>query len=187
MYLSRAELADGLEAIRDAPREEGVLKLIVRRPAVDIREVLEVGEVDLDEGLLGDNWRVRGSSSTPDGKCDPLGQITVTSWRAMNLVARTPDRVQLAGDQLYVDLDIGRANLPTGTLLSIGTGVLEVTAKPHKGCAKFAARFGKDALRFVNIGPGDELRLRGINTRVVRPGRIQSGDLVKVERPDPAP
>jgi hypothetical protein len=35
----------------------------------------------------------------------------------------------------------------------------------------------------VNTGEGLQRRLRGINTRVVEPGIVQVGDLVKVERP----
>lgn len=183
MHLSAAELEAGLEGIRQAPDDGGEVHMIVRRPDVDERELLTQGVLDLEVGLIGDTWRQRGSSSTEDGLADPRAQVTVTSWRAVSLVARSQDRCALAGDQLYVDLNLSEANLPAGTQLAIGTAVLEVSDKPHKGCVKFKDRFGVDALRFVNVGEGGELRLRGINTRVVEPGTVRVGDRVKVTRP----
>ena len=83
-----------------------------------------------------------------------------------------------SGDQLHVDLDLSPDNLPAGTRLAIGDAVIEITDQPHTGCAKFAARFGKEALRFVNVGVGKELRLRGINAKVVTPGTIRRGDTI---------
>jgi MOSC domain-containing protein YiiM len=140
--------------------------------------------VDDSVGVIGDNWLTRGSSSTPDGQSDPRAQVTVANWRALLAVAGSAERVPLAGDQLYVDLNLSSDNLPTGTQLLIGSAVLEVSDKPHPGCAKFRARFGGSALRFVNTGPGKELRLRGINTRVARPGVMRVGDVVRVVRGD---
>jgi len=173
------ELESGLEEIRRAPRDAGRLELIVRRPAEDEREIVEEAELDLGDGLVGDTWRVRGSSRTPDGGADPQAQITLMSARAVALVAVSEDRRALAGDQLYVDLDIGHENLPAGSRLGIGSAVIEISEKPHTGCEKFAARFGRDALRFVNSPAGRALRLRGVNARVVVPGRIHRGDEVR--------
>lgn len=183
MHLSPAELEAGLEGVRQAPDDGGDVRLIVRRPAVGERELLAEGVLDLDVGLVGDTWMQRGSSSTEDGLADRRAQVTVTSWRGISLVATSQDRCPLAGDQLYVDLNLSKTNLPAGTKLAIGTAVLEVSDKPHTGCVKFKERFGVDALRFVNLGEGGELRLRGINTRVVEPGTVRVGDRVKVTRP----
>ncbi len=174
------ELAAGLGPIRRSPSRIGSLELIVRRPAVDEREVLIEGTLDLEVGLVGDTWLDRGSSSTPDGGAHPDGQLTLMNARAAALIAGPVDRWPLAGDQLYVDLQLGEEELPAGTLIAIGDAEVEITAKPHRGCAKFAARFGRDALRFVNTGEGLTLNLRGRNARVTKPGTVRVSDPVRV-------
>ena len=176
---STAELEAGLIEVRDSPSDSGTVELIVRRPAVDEREVLTEAALDLEAGLEGDTWLVRGSSRTPDGSSHPGMQVTVMNVRAALLVAHEPERRVLAGDQLFVDLDLSTGNLPPGTQLALGSAVLEVTDQPHLGCAKFAARFGQDALRFVNSRVGRELRLRGLNARVVVPGTVRAGDTIR--------
>ncbi|HVS64156.1 MAG TPA: MOSC domain-containing protein [Thermoanaerobaculia bacterium] len=178
LHPTTAELEAGLDRVRAAPRTEGVLELIVRRPRTDEREVLEEGVLHLDEGLVGDNWRIRGSRMTPDRSAHPEMQLNVMSARAVALVAREEGRWGLAGDQLYVDLDLSEANLPAGTRLAMGEAVIEVTAPPHLGCKKFVERFGMDAMRFVNSDLGRSLRLRGLNARVIQPGIIRLGDHV---------
>jgi hypothetical protein len=178
-YLTADVLDAGLDHIRQSPADDGTLELIVCRPAVDERRILEEGRLDLAVGLIGDTWSVRSSTSTPDGSPHPEAQLTIMNARAIALVAGLPERWALAGDQLYVDLDLSEAGLPGGTQLAVGGAVIEVTAKPHRGCAKFAARFGPDALRFVNTGPGRVLNLRGRNARVVTPGAIRRGDRVR--------
>lgn len=153
--------------------------LIVRRPAVDAREVLEEGELNPDEGLSGDTWRLRSSSRSEDGRAHPDMQLNVMSARAAALVAQSDDRWALAGDQLFVDLDLSAANLPAGTRLAVGEAVIEVTAQPHTGCRKFVDRFGLDAMKFVNSPAGRELNLRGINAKVVQAGIVRVGDTVR--------
>ena len=172
------ELKAALDHIRQAPADHGTLELIVRRPAVDEREVLESGTLSLEEGLVGDTWNQRGSSKTPDG--GPLldAQLNIMNARATAAIAGPIERWPLAGDQLYIDLDISLETLPAGTQLAIGEAVIEVTSEPHTGCGKFSARFGLDALRFVNSPTGRALNLRGINARVIQPGPIHQGDQV---------
>jgi hypothetical protein len=179
IHLSMRELEAGLESIRQAPRDDGILRMIVRRPREDDRETLQEAELSLTDGLVGDNWKMRGSRHMQDGSATRDAQITIMNVRSIALVAQTGDRWPLAGDQLYVDLDLSEDNLPPGTRLAIGTAVLEVSPIPHTGCKKFSARFGVEAMKFVNTPEGKQLHLRGINTRIVQPGTIHTGDTVR--------
>ena len=172
------QLNAGLDHIRRSPDEAGTLLKVVQRPAVDRRNVVAAGRLDVEDGLVGDSWKDRGSASTADGRANPEAQITIINSRALQLMAQSEDRWPLAGDQLVIDIDMSEANLPPGTRLSIGSAVLEVSAEPHTGCVKFAHRFGNDALRFVSTPTGQDLRLRGANARVVRSGTIRVGDIV---------
>jgi hypothetical protein len=186
-HLSRERLEAGFDHIRESPRNHGRLVLVVRRPEVGRRELPEEAVLDQVTGLDGDNWLTRGSISTPDGSANPRKQVTVMNARVAELVAGGTDRMPLAGDQLYVDLDISVANLPPGSLLAVGEAVLEVSEDPHRGCAKFVERFGAEAMRFVNSRIGRQLRLRGMNTRVVVPGTVRLGDLAVKAGAQPEP
>ena len=178
-HVTLAELEAGLENIRQSPTNAGVLELIVRRPQIEAREVLKVGELDLVEGLVGDNWKTRGSSQTTDGSAHPDMQLNIMNARVIALLAQKKERWSLAGDQLYMDFDLSEENVPPGTRLSLGDAVIEVTDQPHTGCKKFAERFGLDALKFISSSVGKQLQLRGINAKVIRSGAIQIGDTVK--------
>jgi MOSC domain-containing protein YiiM len=171
---------DELEAVRSAPRTNGTVRLIVRRPSVEEREVVQEAQLSEHEGVVGDNWQSRGSRSTPDGSADREAQITVMNARAAAFFAGDADRWALAGDQLYVDFDLSEQNLPSGTRLRMGDAEIEVSAKPHTGCAKFASRFGKDALQLVSAPEGKALRLRGMNARVTKSGTVRVGDRIEV-------
>ena len=176
-HLSRERLYAGLDRIRAAPPDGGRVVLIVRRPSVGEREVLAEAVLGLQAGLAGDNWLARGNPTTPDGSADPDRQITVMNARVAELVAGGTDRMALCGDQLYLDLDISVDNLPAGSLLAVGQAVLRVSEAPHTGCAKFLERFGAEAMRLVNGRIGRQLRMRGMNARVVVPGAVRLGDL----------
>ena len=174
-----AALAAGLDDIRRSPRDQGRVDLIVRRPAVDAREVLAEARLDRARGLVGDTWPARPSGMTRDRFPHPDLQLTLMNGRVAALVAGEEERRPLAGDQLYVDLDLSEANLPPGTRLAVGSAVIEISDRPHRGCAKFADRFGQEALRFVNSPVGRELRLRGVNARIVVSGTVRVGDAIR--------
>lgn len=178
-HLTTKELESGFSEMGQSPRDEGVLELIVARPREDERAVLEDGELSLQEGLVGDNWRSRSSSRTSDGSPHPDMQLNVMNARVVALLAQTRKRWPLAGDQLFVDLDLSAKNVPPGTRLAIGTAVIELTDQPHTGCGKFVERFGVDAMKFVNSELGRRLQLRGVNAKVVRSGHIRVGDLTR--------
>lgn len=171
-HLSMDALEAALPLILDSPKESGTLELIVRRPTAETREVIDTGILSLADGLVGDSWRARSGGAGPET------QITLMNTRAIALIAQEPERWALAGDQLYVDLDLSDDNVPPGTLLGVGTSVLEVSVQPHTGCKKFIARFGLDAMKFVNSPRGRALHLRGIYAKVVQAGAVARGDTI---------
>jgi MOSC domain-containing protein YiiM len=174
--LTTEELEAGLEYIRQSPKEAGELLLIVRRPQVDERQPVEEATLDLEQGLVGDSWMARGRGPV---KAPMDTQLTIMNARAAQLVAQSKDRWKLAGDQLFVDLDLSEDNLPAGSRLAIGSAVVQVSPVPHTGCKKFVSRFGMEAMEFVNSPTGKQLHLRGINTRIIQAGTIRVGDMVR--------
>ena len=177
LYVGAEDLEAGLPTILAAPTSEGTVELVVRRPAEGEREVLDEGVLDPAEGLVGDDWLDR--KQRVGRAADPATQLTLMSARVIDLVAGSRDRWPLAGDQLYVDLDLSTENLPPGTRLAVGTALLEVTDELHTGCAKFTERFGPAAIRFVNGKAGRPHRLRGMYARVVEPGVVRPGDAIR--------
>jgi len=183
-FLKRAGLMAGLDHIRDSPTDDGTVEMIVRRPEVGGREVLDAGVLDVAEGLVGDMWKRRGSRDKITGTPDVNRQITVMNARCAALVAQDRERWQLAGDQLYLEFDLSIRNVPPGTRLQIGSAVIEATTELHLGCSKFQTRFGWDAVLFVNSRVGRELRLRGMSARVVTGGMVRTGDRVSLAAAD---
>jgi hypothetical protein len=177
-HQTRSELEAGLAEIARSPKDGGVVEMIVRRPQIGEREILREGELDVADGLVGDSWKRRSSKRTADGTPHPDMQLNLMNSRVVALLSQDQSRWHLAGDQLFVDLDLSEANVPAGTKLAIGSAVIEVTAQPHTGCAKFAERFGADAIKFVNSREHQDLHLRGINARVVRAGTLRVGDTI---------
>jgi len=175
-HYTTAELEERLPMVDGTPADVGRVELVIRRPAEGRREVLDEAMLDLEHGVVGDRWSLGRSHGRPP---NVKAQVTLMSARAAGLVAGSKERWPLAGDQLYVELDISEANLPPGTRLAIGTAVVEVSDEPHTGCKKFVTRFGTDAMRFVNSPEGRALRLRGMNTRIVEPGVVRPGDEIR--------
>ncbi len=170
-HLTKEEIEEGMEQVIDSPKDNGVLNLIVRRPQENGREVLETGELDAEKGLVGDVWLEE------DGNYET--QITIMNSRIIDLLAQDKERWKLAGDQLYIDLDLSDENLPHGAQIEIGSAILQVTPEPHNGCRKFVERFGPDAMKFVNSKVGKQFHLRGIYAKVIQSGTIRQGDAVK--------
>ncbi|MCH7736919.1 MAG: MOSC domain-containing protein [Chloroflexi bacterium] len=178
-HLTLADLEAGLDEIRNSPKVEGVLELIVSRPEEDAREVMALADLDVELGLVGDTWKDRPSGRSANGKAHPDMQITIMNSRLAALIAQDKDRWKLSGDQLFIDIDISAENMPPGSRIAVGPAILEATNQPHTGCKKFSARFGADALKLVSSPVGKELQLRGINCKVVQGGEIKPGDIVK--------
>jgi len=179
MFKSSKELEDGVGAIKLSPNDGGSVEHIVCRPEAGDRQVLEEAQLDVKLGLVGDNWLARGYRKTTDGLANPDMQLNLMNSRAISLIAQTKDRWKLAGDQFFIDLDLSPDNLPPGTILSIGDALIQITVEPHLGCKKFLERFGRDAAVFVNSTLGKSLNLRGVNAKVIEPGKVKVGSLVK--------
>ena len=181
MHRTADQLTAAIEDVSRSPHERGTVDLIVTRPADGERVVTTEVTLDPTVGVVGDNWSVRPSKRTPDGSPSLPRQVTLMNIRAIRALADEA-RWPLAGDQLYVDLNLGYENVPPGTRLRIGGALLEVSVEPHTGCAKFTERFGSEATRWLNTETGRALNLRGINARVIEGGVVRKGDEVSVEK-----
>lgn len=178
-HLTTAELVAGLDEIRQSPKDIGSLDLIAYRPEQDERVIVETGELNLEEGLAGDNWNTRWNRHHPEGIPNIEKQLNIMNARVAQLVAREKSRWALAGDQLYLDFDLSDENLKAGDQLAIGDAIIEITPPPHTGCKKFVERFGVEAMKFVNSPVGKSLHLRGICAKVIKPGTIKTGNTVR--------
>lgn len=176
---SMAELEAGVPEILAAPKDNGIIHMITLRPSTDERVILDEAEISVEDGVVGDNWKTRGSNSMPDKSSNPEAKITIMNSRVIDHITQDKSRWHLAGDQFYVDMDLSQENLQPGQQLQLGTAVLEVSALPHNGCAKFVSRFGKDAHKFVNNPFGSQNRLRGVNMKVIKGGIVKKGGVVK--------
>lgn len=173
------QLEAGMARVYETPKKQGPVRLVVRRPSRGEREILDEGQLDVEQGLVGDDWLNRPGMNrqTPS----PYAQVTVMNARAAELVSGDPEPSTWAqcGDQLYVDLDLSEANMPAGTRIAIGDAELEVQAEPHTGCVQFRSWWGAEALRHISTTEGLALRMRGANTRVVRSGVVRPGDIAR--------
>jgi hypothetical protein len=177
--LSISELRLGLDEIKSSPKNNGVLQMIVRRPHTETREVITHAQINLINGLEGDNWKSRGSKHTPDGSANPEAQITLMNSRVIDLITNDKKDWQWAGDQLFVDMDLSIENLAPHSRIQVGSVILEISATPHTGCKKFSSRFGVEALEFISTPLGKSLRMRGVNAKVIQAGEIKVGDVLR--------
>lgn len=178
-HLDTDAIERSVAAAGASPTRSGTVELIVSRPAIGERQVLDEGELVVGRGLVGDNYVERGDHKRADGSAHPEAQLNIMNSRILDVVAAGDrSRWALAGDQFLVDLDLTSENLPVGTRLQLGSSVIEVAAKPHNGCAKFSERFGVDAARWVN--QERQNRRRGLNAMVVEAGTVRTGDEIRV-------
>jgi len=178
MHATFEDLNAGLDSIKNSPKDNGVVELIVIRPEENERQVLDECDVSTAGGVHGDRWAKGSWKNEPDGSPHPDVQVAIMNSRCVSLLTDEKSRWALAGDQFYVDLDLSQDNLPVGQKLSIGTAILEVTDVPHTGCKLFTERYGSAATKFVNSKIGRELHLRGIHAKVIRNGIIKTGDRI---------
>lgn len=177
-HLTTEQISEGLSYVLESPDDGGTLEAIVIRPAVDERVTLREADVSPDGGVHGDRWKHQCHLHLPDGRSHPDVQVTLMNARMIDLIAQDTSRWALAGDNMFVDLDLSDANLPVGSRLAIGSAILEISPVPHNGCKKFAQRFGKDAVRFVNTTQGKTNHLRGRYARIVQAGTVRVGDTI---------
>lgn len=169
------ELSRRFAELTPPPRDAGSVRLLVRRGwHQGRREEPASVMLSASEGMPGDSWS-RSEGRTPDS------QLTAMEVGVAEMIANGQPW-SLFGDQLYLDLDLSAENLPVGSAVAVGEAVLEVTPKPHKGCAKYQARFGADALRLISRPDLRPRHLRGIYLRVVTDGLVRVGDAVEVVR-----
>ena len=169
--LTLADLEASWQQTEKSPQDMGAVEMIVRRPKPEEREELQGAAFTAQAGLAGDDWLRRSA--------DPDAQITMMNSRVIQLLSGDRSRWSLAGDQLFVDLDISQDNLPAGTRLQIGEVVMEVSSLPHTGCTKFARRFGGAARKWTGTDQGQRERRRGVYTKVIVDGEIRLGDRIK--------
>lgn len=183
-HITTEQFEQQLSTIQAAPQDQGVLKLIVIRPAVNDRQILEACELSLKGGAHGDMWARGTWMSLPDGSPHPDIQLTLMNYRVLEAIATSDMHRALAGDNLCLDFDLSEDNVTCGDRLQIGkTVVLQLTGIPHNGCHKFKRRFGADALAYVNSPLGRHLHLRGVYARVEQGGTVTLGDsVVKIGR-----
>jgi MOSC domain-containing protein YiiM len=170
-HRSLVELERGLLALYEPPKDVGTVAMIVCRRAPGVHEALECVHLSVEEGVPGDEWNRRQG--------DLEAQLTVIRRDIAELISNGQP-LTTSGDNLIVDLDISAENLPAGTQLRVGKAIVEMTPLPHNGCKKFAARFGRDAARFVQTPATRHLNLRGIHWKVIEEGEVRVGDRIEV-------
>ncbi|MBL1275715.1 MAG: hypothetical protein COB30_006485 [Ectothiorhodospiraceae bacterium] len=172
------EIKEKMDWVLAAPKDNGRVELLVVRPAVNQRETPQQVMFTPQLGVVGDNWLADCWKKRPNGESDPEVQVAIMNARMIEVLTQDKALWPLAGDQLFVDLDLSENNLAVGDRLQIGATVLEITAEPHQGCGKFKQRFGAKAMAFVNSTTGDAHRLRGVYAKIVREGMVSVLDSI---------
>ncbi len=177
-YVTLNDIESRMPWVLNSPGNKGRVELIVVRPQTNEREVLSHALFSPETGVAGDNWQNQCWKTLANGQADPVVQVAIMNARMIDVLTRDKSQWPLAGDQLFVDLDLSVNNLSPGTQLHIGTAVLEITAEPHRACSKFEQRFGKVARQYVNSAQGDMHRLRGVYAKIILTGEVSTGDVI---------
>jgi MOSC domain len=177
-YMTEQDIEQRMDWVLDSPTDRGRVELIVVRPKTNGRESLAQAEFSPEGGVAGDNWLTHCWKKTASGASDPEVQVAIMNARMIEVLAGDKSCWPPAGDQLFVDFDLGVENLRLGDQLEIGGAVLEIAAEPHRGCQKFKQRFGEAALHWVNSTQGDACRLRGVYANIISAGQVEVGDVI---------
>lgn len=167
-----------LPDITPSPQQQGTVDLIVCRPKINERRVLEHAELSIEQGLMGDNW-VKAECNTGHYRNYADAQLSLMNSQVMKAIQKDQTQWPLAGDNFFVDFDLTRDNIPPGTQLAIGTAIIAITDEPHLPCKKFKQRFGKDAFNLLNSEEGRDASLRGVYARVIAAGDVSSGSIIR--------
>ncbi len=177
-FADAASLAAALPVILAAPRTDGEIRLLCVRPRPNQRTFPDSLTLPRATGVVDDFEASRPWLTLPDGSPDPRNQVSLMSARVLDLVWRSRDPRHHPGDNIAVDLDLSHANLPTGTLLKVGTAILCVSDEPNDGCVKWKVRCGKDAYAWVREMPHVPYRLRGLYCSVKQDGVVTLNDRI---------
>ena len=178
-HVTLTDIQQKIDWVLDSPADHGRVESIVVRPTVNNRTVLQHALFSPAAGVEGDNWLTHCWKKRVNGQPDPDVQVAIMNARMIKILTQDKTRWSLAGDQLFVDLNLGIQNLAPGDRLRIANTLLEITAEPHRGCRKFKDRFGETALDFVNSPLGDAHRLRGIYAKIITAGEVRVGDVIE--------
>lgn len=178
-HVTTAIIEKQLPYVEASPKDNGVIKLIVVRPKTNKRQILDSCFISYEKGMEGDNWTLGCWKTTEDGSPHPDVQIAITNYRIHEIFSNLDKDRALAGDNLFVDLDLSERNLKAGDRLALGSAIIKITSVPHNGCGKFKERFGIDALKFVNSPIGKQMHLRGIYAKVIQNGIVSVNDTIK--------
>lgn len=174
--ITRAELDRAWPDIMAAPKDGAAIEMLCLRPAMGERRFVDEIHVTREEGIPGERWLTQPWMRLPGGQPDPAIQVSFLQRRVLDLVWRDREGTPHPGDTFVVDMDLSEANLPAGSLLQVGSAVLEVSTVFNNACAKWKKRYGDDALDWVRAYENKEFRPRGVLAKVHRDGVFRAGD-----------
>ena len=149
------------------------------RPDFGERNFVDKMQLTREFGIPDERWNYAPWLKLDNGKADPRIQVSILGTRVLDLVWRDRINTSHPGDSFMADMDFSEANMPTGTLLNIGSSTLRVTDKFNDACVKWKVRYGKDAKDWVVLPENIRHRLRGALCEVVRDGWVKTGDLIQ--------
>ena len=180
MSLTVDELDARWSNVPVATRDHGKVLQVCVRPDLDQRAFPEVLELCPKRGAIGDRWERRSWMHLADGSPDPRVQVAVASGRMLDFLTSLTGCDHHPGDTLIVDLELSVENLPVGTRLAVGSGVMEISEVENDACAKFATHYGNDVFEWIRAEANRGKRLRGLFAQVVTGGVVRNGDEIRI-------